>query len=167
MSLRRNILRDKKLEPFFLDYTKYVYLLHFEPRTGDLIKELEIINGFDISLNRLNEKIFDLYGVANSFEDCSDPVNQIIIEAVESYIEKYPIEKILRRPTTHIKNLATQEFFKSMGKDLNTCGICGNPKHEINFDQLPDEAIKGFEDFKDEAVILYCMKCNEYNLIMS
>lgn len=140
-------------------------MLHFEPKTSDIIKEIEIVNGFDISMSRLNEKLFDLYGISNSMNDCSDPVNQIIIEAVENYVEKYTIEKILNRPTPTIKNLATQQLFEEFGKDVNVCSTCGNPRHEVAFENLPEEAKNGFKDYKDNAVFVYCMKCNQYGMI--
>jgi hypothetical protein len=50
---------------------------------------------------------------------------------------------------------------------LNHCTDCGEQRHKVYFENLPEKMKKEVFEFKDESCFLYCDKCQEYSIIIS
>jgi hypothetical protein len=113
------IINDKELESYFLDYAKYAYLLHCMPpidsncNLEETIGQFVIIEGSEITVNKLKEELNKRYGLLVIDEnDCEDFTNQIIISCTRYYAEKLSIDCILSRNTEHISKIAMEKCFK-------------------------------------------------------
>jgi len=173
-SIRRNIRKDKSLEPYFLNLSEWIY------RTEDLEDEEEYPYEYDQATNLLLEKILKEYKIDNS-NDLSDT----IFEVIEYYREKYSIEeqfeknKRWRLKNSFDMNLDEEhdnqgnwglenriDLEEKLNKQINPCRQCSSPRTSLTFEELPHESKEAFESEKEDAdYFLYCNKCKSYSMI--
>jgi len=82
MSIIRNIKRDKRLEPYFLNLSEWIY------RTKDLNEEGEAPFEYNQAFSLLHEKLLKQYKISSNID-----LPKLIIEVIDYYRSKYSIQE--------------------------------------------------------------------------
>ncbi len=171
----QEIKTDVTLEPFFLDYIRCEEEAADLPETmpeglseEETEKLMNLAFKVDMALDNLLEAINDRYDTdfdQDEIED-EDEIADILNDTCDYYVEKYSLEKILARPLVSMNDNSPDliDFIKK--NNLGLCDKCNVEQEEVNFEELPEEIKKEFDNVKEKAEhYLFCPECKEYTII--
>jgi hypothetical protein len=169
----RIIKRNKELEKYFLSYIKWVTLAEDvpeNPQECSSLEEFEMNKIFIYNSNKATEDLMSKlcieYGFSLEIDSCDDPLNQLIGEVCEYYVEKYGFEMILSKEHIEYEITPLYNLNQILEETSNKCITCNSKRIKKAFKELPTDVQSSFEDIKEETdYFLYCPKCITYAMM--